>query len=67
MFYHFRKGKNTTEKPKKKKICAAYEEGTMTDQTHQKGFAKFCAGYFSLDGPSQLVDQLNLIAITLRH
>ena len=32
--------KNTTEKQKKKKkLCAAYEEGTVTDQTHQKWFA----------------------------
>ena len=34
----------------KNKICAVYGEGTVTDQTCQKWFAKFCAGDFSLDG-----------------
>ena len=29
---------------KKKKICAVYGEGSMTDQTCQKWFAKFRAG-----------------------
>ena len=33
----------------KNKICAVYGEGTVTDQTCQKWFAKFCAGDFSLD------------------
>ena len=47
MLYYFKKGKNTTEMLKK--ICAAYEEGAMTDQTCQKWFAKFRAGDFSLD------------------
>ena len=37
MFYYFRKCKNTTEKQQKKN-CATYEEGTVTDQTHQKWF-----------------------------
>ena len=37
-------------KKKKKKICAVYEEGAVTDQTCQKWFAKFCAGDFSLEG-----------------
>ena len=32
-----------------KKICAVYGEGAVTGQTCQKWFAKFCAGYFSLD------------------
>ena len=31
----------------KNKICAVYGEGTVTDQTCQKWFAKFCAGDFS--------------------
>ena len=41
MLYHFKKGKNTTDTPKKKKICAVYREGAVTDQTYQKWFAKF--------------------------
>ena len=36
----------------KKKICAVYREGSLTDGTCQKWFAKFCAGDFSLgDAP----------------
>ena len=31
------------------KICAAYGEGDVTDQTCQMWFAKFCAKDFSLD------------------
>ena len=42
MFCYFNKGKkNTTEKQKKKKICAVYEECAVTDWTSQKWFAKF--------------------------
>ena len=29
--YYFKKGKNATEMQKKKKICAVYGEGAMTD------------------------------------
>ena len=32
-----------------RKICAAYGESTVTDQTCQKWFVKFRAGDFSLD------------------
>ena len=32
-----------------KKICAAYGDGAVTDQTCQKWFAKFRAGDYSLD------------------
>ena len=32
----------------KKKICAVYGEGAVTDQTSQKRFAKFRAGDFLL-------------------
>ena len=32
-----------------KKICAAYGEGVVTDQTCQKWFVKFHAGDFLLD------------------
>ena len=38
MLYHFKKGKNTTERQKN---CAVYGEGAVTDQTCQKRFAKF--------------------------
>ena len=47
MLYYFQKGKNATEM--QKKICAVYGEGTGTDRTCQKWFAKFCAGDFSLN------------------
>ena len=43
-----RKVKITTE-TKKKKICAVYGEGAVTDGMCQKWFDKFCAGDFSLD------------------
>ena len=33
MFYYFKKGKNTTEMQKKKKIGAVCGEGAVTDQT----------------------------------
>ena len=39
---------------KRKKICAAYGEGAVTDQTCQKWFVKFCAGDFLLDNAPQL-------------
>ena len=38
MLYYFRKGKNTSET---QKICAAYGEDAVTDQTCQKWFVKF--------------------------
>ena len=36
-------------KCKKKKICAVYGEGAVTDRMCQKWFVKFCAGDLSLD------------------
>ena len=36
-----------------KKICAVYGEGAVTNQTHQKWFAKFCARDFTLDDAPQ--------------
>ena len=47
MLYCFKKGKNATEM--QKKSCAVYGEGAVTDQMHQKWFAKFCAGDSLLD------------------
>ena len=47
MLYYFKKDKNATET--KKKICAVYGEGAVTDQMCQKWFAKLHAGDFSLD------------------
>ena len=38
-----------TQLKRKKKICAVYGEGAVTDRTCQKWFAKLCAGDFSLD------------------
>ena len=37
----------------KKKFCAVYGEGAVTDRTCQKCFAKFRAGDFSLDDAPQ--------------
>ena len=52
MLYYFKKSKNVTKT--KKKICAMYGEGAVTDRTCQKGFVKFCAGDFSLDDAPRL-------------
>ena len=41
MLYYFKKGKNTTEMQKKKKICAVYGECAVTDRMCQKWFVKF--------------------------
>ena len=48
MLYYFKKGKNATEM-QKKKICAVYREGAVTDGTCQEWFVRVCAGDFSLD------------------
>ena len=53
LLYHFKKGKNTIEMRKKKKTCAVYGEGAVTDRMCQKWFVKFCAGDFLLDIASQ--------------
>ena len=37
----------------KKKICAVYGEGAVTDWTCEKWFVKFGAGDFLLDGAPQ--------------
>ena len=39
---------------RKKKICAVYGEGAVTDQTCQEQFAKFHAGHFLLDNAPRL-------------
>ena len=38
---YFKKGKNTTNAKKVLCLCTLYGEGTVTDQTCQKWFAKF--------------------------
>ena len=48
MVYYFKKAKNATEM-QKKKVCAVYGEGAVTDRTCQKQFVKFHAGDFSLE------------------
>ena len=50
--YYFKKGKNATEmqKRRRKRICAVYREGAVTDPMCQKWFAKFHAGDFWLHG-----------------
>ena len=40
MLYYFKKGKKAPEM-QKKKICAVYGEGAVTDQMCQKWFEKF--------------------------
>ena len=40
MFYFFKKGKNATEM-QKKKSCAVYGDGAVTDRMCQKWFVKF--------------------------
>ena len=52
LLYYSRKVK-TLLKCKKKKICAVYGEGAVTDCTCQKRFAKFHAGDSSLDNAPQ--------------
>ena len=47
MLDYFKKGKNATDT--KKKICAEYGEGAVTERTCQKWFAKYRTGDFSLD------------------
>ena len=47
MLYYFKKGENATEK--QKEMRAVYGEGTETDWTCQKCFAKFRAEDFRLD------------------
>ena len=41
MVYYCKKGKNATEMQKKKKICAVYGEGAVTDQKLQKWLVNF--------------------------
>ena len=41
MLYYIKKGKNATEMKKKKKICAVYGEGAVTDQMSPEWFVKF--------------------------
>ena len=40
MLYYFKKGKKAPEM-QKKKICAVYGEGAVTNRTCQKWFVKF--------------------------
>ena len=47
MLYRFKKDKNATET--QEKICTVYGGGAVTDRMCKKGFAKFCAGDFSLN------------------
>ena len=53
-----------TQMKHKKKTCAVYGEGAVTDWTGQKWFAKFRARWTMLHGQ---VDQLKLIAIKSRN
>ena len=64
MVYYFRKGKTATKM--RKKICAVYGEGAVTDQTCQKELQSFMLeiSWMMLRGR---VDQLKLIAIKSRH
>ena len=45
MLHYFKKGEHATGTQKKKKMCAGYGEGAVTDRTCQKWFAaEFQAG-----------------------
>ena len=46
MLYYLKKGKNVSEL--QKKVCAVYGEGTMSDRTSQKWFAKLPGAVNSL-------------------
>ena len=45
---------------KKKKICAVYGEGAVTDRMCQKWFARFRAGHFPLDDAPRLGRQVEV-------
>ena len=49
VLYYFKKGKNATEMQKKKKNCAVYGGGAVTEQICQMWFVKFHVGNFPLD------------------
>ena len=49
MLYYFDKGTNATEMQGKKKFCATYGEGAVTDQMSQKWFVKFHDRDFLVD------------------
>ena len=67
MLYYLKKGKNATEKQKKKKkICAVYREGAATDQSVKTGLWSFVWEIPSRTMlHSQAVDQLKLTVIKL--
>ena len=63
MLYYFKKGKNATERKKKKKeIYAVYGEGAVIDQRCQKGLVKFVIEISHWMILHNQVDQLKLIA-----
>ena len=51
----------------KRKICAVYGEGAMTDRMCQKWFVKFRAGDFSLDDAPRSARPVEVVVIKLRH
>ena len=61
ILYYFKKGKNTTEMPKK--ICAVYGDGAVTDQTCQSGLQSFALQISCWTMLHGWVDQLKLIVI----
>ena len=65
MLDYFKKGKNATDT--KKKICAEYGEGAVTERTCQKWFAKFRAGAFSLDQAPRSGRPVEVIVIESRQ
>ena len=56
-----------TQLKHKKKICAVYREGAVTNRTCQKWFVKFRAGGFLLDDAPWLGRPVELIAIKSRN
>ena len=56
MVYFFRKGRNTTEIKKKKKICAECGEGAATDQMCQSGLRSFVLRCSTVGGRPAEID-----------
>ena len=63
VLYYFKKGKNTLKR--KKKICALYGEGAVTDQTCQSGLRSFVLEISCWTMLHGQVDQLKLLELTV--
>ena len=66
MLYYFKKGKNATE-TQKKKTCAVYGEGAVTDGIRQSGLWSFVLEVSRWTMLLGRADQLKLIVIKSRN